>query len=168
MTCCLIGAKLGCKFAATVPRNRRIVDCPTFSSAKIKALLILTVAASSQNRNGCRFAPLHLFLGSSCSVALLRHRPEPTRCRFCRPDACSSGTLQNHQIGDFELPRPQPSTWKTVSDLDVPRKMPQIRKFDRSRCPGHRLRQSHPVGRVQTCLILPAGIPVVDIRSRSC
>jgi hypothetical protein len=43
--------KLGYKFAAAMPHNRQIVDFPTFSSAKIRKLLILTVAASSQNRN---------------------------------------------------------------------------------------------------------------------
>ena len=93
------------------------------------------------------------------SLARLALSPASTSART---DACSSGALQNHQIGDSELPRPQPSKSKTASDLDVPQQVPQIRKIYGFRCSGHRLGQSHPVGRVQTCPILSAGFPVIQ------
>ena len=144
-----------------MPHNRQIVDFPTFGSARIRKLLILTVAASSQNRNGCGFAPLSLFLGLSCPVACFHIGQNRHGVDSGRPDACSSGTLQNHQIGDFEPPRPQPSESKTMSDLDVPCKTPQIRKIYGFRCPGNRHGQSHPVGRVQTCPLLSAGNPEI-------
>jgi hypothetical protein len=84
--------------------------------AKIRQFLILTVAVSSQNRNRGEFVPLFLFLDSSCLVACIENRH---RVGLGQPGACSSGTLQNHQLGEFELSQSLPSKSETVSDLEI-------------------------------------------------